>query len=315
MKKILLAFLISFFFFSEKSHAQYCAVDVTPINFGTINLVSGAPYDTTATVTITCKGEVKSTLRICSSLGSGSGGTATGNPRQMWNGASTLDYSLYTTPSLANIWGSFVWPWPGSYPGVQTTIPLGSTGYSTKTLTIYARVLAGQSSKPSGFYGTDFTGHTLFTYDYDYLTPCKSPPKNSTAAAFKVYGTAGNDCLVSATDMDFGSTGTLATAINGVSTITTRCTTGTPYSISLSNGQTGTSPTTRKMTQGTGAILYALYRDSARTLAWGDAIGTNTMSGTGIGSNQNFSVYGKVPTQATPSGGTYTDIVNVTVTY
>ncbi|MCR6502850.1 spore coat protein U domain-containing protein [Shinella sp. CPCC 101442] len=39
------------------------------------------------------------------------------------------------------------------------------------------------------------------------------------------------------------------------------------------------------------------------------------MSGTGSGSQQDITIYGRVPAQNTPLAGTYTDTVVVTVTY
>jgi len=62
-------------------------------------------------------------------------------------------------------------------------------------------------------------------------------------------------------------------------------------------------------------VTYGLYRDSARTLPWGDIIGTDTAAGTGTCSSQALAVYGRVPTQSTPTPGTYTDTIIVTVTF
>lgn len=62
-------------------------------------------------------------------------------------------------------------------------------------------------------------------------------------------------------------------------------------------------------------IGYALYRDSGRTQNWGETVGTDTVAGTGDGNVQAITVYGRVPAQATPGVGTYTDSVTVTVTY
>jgi spore coat protein U-like protein len=69
------------------------------------------------------------------------------------------------------------------------------------------------------------------------------------------------------------------------------------------------------MTNGANTITYGLYQNAARTIAWGGTIGTNTVAGTGTGLAQLTTVYGRVPGQATPSPGTYTDTIIVTVTY
>ena len=48
---------------------------------------------------------------------------------------------------------------------------------------------------------------------------------------------------------------------------------------------------------------------------WGTTIGTDTVTGTGNGTAQAITVYGRVPPQTTPPAATYNDTVNVTVTY
>ena len=63
----------------------------------------------------------------------------------------------------------------------------------------------------------------------------------------------------------------------------------------------------------TNAITYGIYRDAAATLPWGNTSGTNTASfssGTGT-----VTAYGQVPAQASPPPGSYSDIVNVVITY
>jgi spore coat protein U-like protein len=50
-------------------------------------------------------------------------------------------------------------------------------------------------------------------------------------------------------------------------------------------------------------------------VAWGSTVGTNTESGTGTGSTQSLTVYGRVASQTTPNPGTYSDTIVVTVAY
>jgi spore coat protein U-like protein len=69
------------------------------------------------------------------------------------------------------------------------------------------------------------------------------------------------------------------------------------------------------MTQGTAFVLYGLYRDAARSQAFGNTIGTNTAAGTGTGLSQTLTVYGRVAPQATPAPGTYADTITATLTY
>jgi spore coat protein U-like protein len=90
----------------------------------------------------------------------------------------------------------------------------------------------------------------------------------------------------------------------------------TPYNIGLDAGTgTGATVAARKMTNGANTITYSLYSDSGRTTVWGNTVGTNTVSATGNGASQTYTVYGRVPSQTTPAAATYTDTITVTVTY
>jgi spore coat protein U-like protein len=116
--------------------------------------------------------------------------------------------------------------------------------------------------------------------------------------------------------LNFGTRDLLQTAIDVSNTLSLSCTNGQPYTFGLNGGTSNASdPAQRKMSQGAQSITYGLYRDATRTLPWGNTSGVDTASGTGTGTTQNFTVYGRVPSQNTPAAGTYTDTVVVTVTY
>jgi spore coat protein U-like protein len=123
--------------------------------------------------------------------------------------------------------------------------------------------------------------------------------------------------LVSSSALTFATSGVLTANVDQTSTITVQCTNTTPYNIGLNAGANGGSVTTRQMKGGptNQLINYSLFSDSARSVNWGQTIGTDTVTGTGNGSQQGFTVYGRVPPQTTPSPGTYTDTITVTVTY
>lgn len=122
------------------------------------------------------------------------------------------------------------------------------------------------------------------------------------------------------TNLDFGTHGVLNTAFNESTAggITVACTTGAIYNIGLSAGanpSTAGDVTTRRMINGSSYVGYQLYSNAGRSMVWGNTIGTNTVASTGTGTAQTYQVYGTVPAQATPAAGTYTDTVQVTVTY
>jgi spore coat protein U-like protein len=134
-------------------------------------------------------------------------------------------------------------------------------------------------------------------------------------ASFQVRITIQTACTINAIDLDFGTHGVLSANVDQTSTINVQCTNATPYNIGLGPGDNGSSVTTRQMGMGAARIDYSLFRDAARSLNWGDTVGTDTLGGTGNGAVQPTIVYGRVPAQTTPAPGTYTDTVTATVTY
>ena len=64
-----------------------------------------------------------------------------------------------------------------------------------------------------------------------------------------------------------------------------------------------------------GNITYGLYLDAARSLPWGNTVGSNTTSATGSGVSQGSTVYGRIAPQTTPKPGAYSDTIVVTVGY
>lgn len=123
-----------------------------------------------------------------------------------------------------------------------------------------------------------------------------------------------NDCSVSSPNtLDFGTVGLLSANTDASMTFTVTCTNGAAYTISMNDGQNASGTTNRMANAaGTEFVSYELYQDSNYSTVW-DA--TSTVSGTGTGTAQTYTVYGRVPPQATPSAGTYTDTVTITVTY
>jgi spore coat protein U-like protein len=132
-------------------------------------------------------------------------------------------------------------------------------------------------------------------------------------ANFAVSATVTNTCTISAAALSFGAY-TGAAAVTGSSSITVNCTNLALYSVALSTGA-GTY-TTRTMANGTATLGYNLYTTTGDTTVWGDGTGsTASVAGTGTGSNQTLTVYGKIPTGETSLSGTYSDTITATITY
>ena len=134
---------------------------------------------------------------------------------------------------------------------------------------------------------------------------------------FTVQVTLTATCLInSASTLNFGTQGVLTANVDQTSTIQVQCTDTTPYNIGLDAGTgSGATVNTRKLTSGGATVNYTLYSDTGRTTVWGNTVSTDTVAGTGNGAAQNYTVYGRIPSQSTPAPGTYTDTVTVTVTY
>ena len=304
---------------STQALAQSCTLAVTGINFSSINLLSGASYDTTATFNISCSnpGLLAATFRICPNIEAGAGG-ASGAIRQMQNAAAqTLNFQLYQDAARTVTWGSATATQFGTPPTIDVAV--NGLSQTTTSRTVYARVLGNQQATLGGPYSSVFSGaNTRFNYKAYYLLApalCSTITDNPTQAPFTVQANVDRTCNVSAQDINFGNRGFLTTAINATGGLAVTCTLDLPYSISLDGGTSGaTSPTQRKMVRNTAAVIYGLYQNAAHTLPWGTAVG-QTVAGTGTGAVQNLPIYGRVEAQTTPVPGTYTDTVVATVTY
>lgn len=308
-----IAFLIAWFLPTAAAWAQSCNFSISALNFGQVDTLSGAQTTSSATMNVSCTGLPLSRILICPNIGSGSGG-ATAAARQMLNGTSPLNFQLYSDSARSVVWGSYTWPYPARPPALAVT--LGALGSATGSRVIYGSVFGSQGTALPGSYLSGFSGsHTEFRYRYTTSSNCSTLTGTVARPSFNVTATVAANCLVSTQTVDFGTAGVLSSNIDATGQVTVSCTPGTAYTVSLGNGQTGTGPTSRRMTLGTVGITYGLYRDGARSLPWGSTIGTNTMAGTGTGVAVGIPVYGRVPPQTSPAPGTYTDTVVVTVTY
>ncbi len=239
----------------------------------------------------------------------------------MLSGGDVLNYQLYSDTWGGTIWGSnLVAPDPPSPPTL--TLNLNLAGSGSLNATVFARLFGGQSSAPPGSYLSTFSGtDAQLRYQACLLVlcpPCSATLTGSANTTFTVSATVSPDCLVSATTLNFGSTGVLGANVDATNTISIQCTNGTPWTASLNAGTgSGATVNLRRMTGPGGAtVAYTIYRNASRTEVWGDGTsGTFTIAGTGSGSAQLQTGYGRVPPQTTPAPGTYTDTIVVTVTF
>jgi len=284
-------------------------------DFGDIDLTTGAVFNLTANLTATCTGIPGNQIRFCPNIEGGTGGHASGDPRHMLNGVNQLNYNIFRNGSFTNTWGSRFWPFSNP---PQPRLTLNASGNGSRTRPVRVRIYGGQTTAPLGLYSTSFTGaNTLFSYDYFTGQNCGAiGTTNGVQVPFTIQANHIGSCTVTATDMNFGSLTLLTANSDATSTVSVTCTSGASYNVGLNGGLSGaTNPTLRKMTLGVNEITYGLYQNAARSTPWGDTIGTNTVVGTGTGSAQTLTVYGRIPPQTTPIAGSYSDTIIVTVTY
>jgi len=303
---------------SQPVRAQSCNFTISNLNFGSIDLTANSTFTSTATYSASCTGTANTTVRTCPNIDTGSGGSTSGNPRFLLNGATQLNFNLYQDNAYTSVWGSNLWGFAGSYPSPTIDVPLNSGGTGSASQTIYGQVWAGQQALPAGTYSSTFSGtQASVAYAYSTIGTCATiGSSHATSASFSVSATDVTTCAVNASTLNFGAAGVLRSALDATSSVTVTCTNSAPYTLALDGGlSAATNPALRKMTQGAQTITYGLYQDAGRSQPWGDSTGTNTVAGTGSGLSQSFTVYGRVPAQATPGPGTYTDTVVVTLSY
>ena len=127
------------------------------------------------------------------------------------------------------------------------------------------------------------------------------------------------NCTVSTSALAFGSVNVIGGSnVDGSGGLTITCTSGTAWSAAAGVGAgTGASFTSRRMTSGANQLGYNLYTTSGYATVWGDGTAsTGLLTGTGTGSAQSITVYGRVGSgQTGVPAGSYVDTVAVTVTY
>jgi spore coat protein U-like protein len=295
------------------ARSQSCNYSIDSVNFGSITPIDNQDILAQTTFRATCTGLPNLTVLVCLGIGGGSGSPlAITGPRLMLSGSNQLQFEIYSDASRTVRWGSIGILGSGTPPALLITLPssLGSPASGSQTL--YLKIFAGQQSAPIGTYLSDFANYTGVLAIPNLLGTCLT--SGLQPVSFSVQALIENECDVTADPLNFGNHGVLTANVDAAADIHVTCTPGASYTVSLGNGQNGPSQTARKMANGTSMISYGLYSDPSRSVVLGSDVGA-TLSGTGTGSAETITVYGRVPPQSTPAAGTYQDTVVVNVTY
>src|SRR5580700_7240075 len=119
------------------ARAQSCNFTISTLNFGSIDLTANSTFTSTATYSASCTGTANTTVRTCPNIDVGSGGSTSGSPRFLLNGATQLNFNLYQDGSYTSVWGSNIWAFAGSYPSPTVDVVLNSSGSGTASQTVY----------------------------------------------------------------------------------------------------------------------------------------------------------------------------------
>lgn len=186
----------------------------------------------------------------------------------------------------------------------------------TMTRWVSWRVIAGAAILAAAQACRAAAAADLTELSLEALLQVELPPL-SASTVFVVSATAVDSCIVTASDHAFGTYDPLVpTPTDAASSIRVTCTVDAVYHIGLSAGAgMGATVAARRMTRDDQALTYSLYRDPARTLVWGDRVGTDTVSGTGTGAPTNHLVFGRIGARQMVRKGLYVDTVVATVFY
>jgi len=274
-----------------------CTMTATSVIYSPYDTQTKSLVDSTGTIEIECFGNQSSnSASVHIDFGTGGGGTCT--TRRMANGANRLNYQIFQdalrTSNFCN---------GGSRRNLTFNL---STGSQKQTVIMYGRVAALQNPPYSPNPYTDSLKIDLLVGNGGTLLATQTITVSSMVAAI---------CTVSAGTLGFGSYS--GTAANATASVSVNCTGSAPYSVAMGGGN-NQSGSLRRMVGPAGNFLsYQLYSDSARVVPWGDDGGQlgSRVAGTGSGSAQSLTVYGRIPAGQFPGPGSYSDSVIVTVDY
>ncbi|TCV92313.1 spore coat protein U-like protein [Luteibacter rhizovicinus] len=333
MKRLagLLLFLLLALSAAGAHAATECHVtSLGPVAFGQVQPNSTA-VTTTSTLNYSCSynggllgGLFGTYVTICVSLGPDP--QSSYNPRTLVNATSdTMNYNIYKDTNHTQVWGSLTVS-PTSPLTITDSFTILANG-TTKTgsVVIYGQVPASQANLAFGSYTGSLTASMNYRYNEVLLSLGGYPAScttggtgggTSTSTNLAVTASVPPFCAVgTADDLNFGNIpGFINTNHDNNSLVRLTCTLRSPWQIGLDNGQHATG-STRRMLGTTTTVIYELYKEATYATRWGNTLNTDTLSGTGTGAEQAISVYGRVPVQTPVPAGSYSDVIQVTVTY
>lgn len=297
-----------------------CQASITSMNFGTIDPSQPGYTDVTATLNWSCASQtyISYNAHVCFNIGDGPLGL-NGGYRQIQGPGGNLPFQVYTNAARSSVWGAVT---SATYPNpVARDFYIRRFDTVSGSIPVYGRLFGNQPAATPGPYSTTFgypdIAITGRLYTNGSGNDCGTVGDDTgNFANWTIRANVQPACTVSASDLNFGTVGLLDNGAphDAISTVAVTCVNGTAWKIGLDNGMHAAGNTRRMQGPG-GFITYELYRDSGHNQRWGNYPGVDTVNGSGNGTAQTRTVYGRVPSQITPNAGTYSDTITVTVTY
>jgi spore coat protein U-like protein len=115
-----------------RADAAQCSISSTAVVFGTYNVFSSAPVDSTGTIVYKCNGGVRALLITMTK-----GQSSTFIPRALVKSKETLAYNLFRDAARTTVWGDFSG-------GTSAYIDVNPPNNQWVSLTVYGRISPGQ---------------------------------------------------------------------------------------------------------------------------------------------------------------------------
>lgn len=139
----------------------------------------------------------------------------------------------------------------------------------------------------------------------------------ATTDSFNVTAEVIENCTVSAADLAFGNYDPIVANVSSgagdiadSADLTVTCTNGSEVSIALDNGDNFSGG--RRMASGANFLSYELYQEVGHTNVFGS--GAQAVAHSGTGAAQTVTVFGNLPGGQNVPVGSYSDIIDVTIT-
>lgn len=310
--------------------AQSCWSSAWSLNFGTAS--TGGNTDVTTQVPYTCQASNQATyFKICLFIPGGASATPGINPRTMTdNHGHSIDFNLYSDAARTQIIGPP--PTGGGYTVYTWNLVVPGGVQTNASASVYGRVPPVPVGTPAATYRQyNLDGSTTLFYAWSNTAApsgCTGGYAGTGGTGSTTVGFSGATAVVPSgcgiaigqvSNMDFGSTSSIAAPVASTSTITLTCPANTSWKVGLDNGLNSLSGQRRMAGPPSSYLDYDLYIDPNRTQRWGNdtAGGTNTVNGSGASQSNPtvLTVYGQVPAQDVGTPGTYSDTVTVTLAY